>query len=51
MSSRVELISLSTKPVRLVHESQLIMLMLQLGVEDLSIDGGPPKRLEYVYDN
>ena len=48
MSSRVELISLSTKPVRLVRESQFIMMMLQPGVEDLSIDGAPIKRLEYV---
>jgi AraC family transcriptional regulator len=48
MSSRVELISLSTKPLRLVHESQFVMMMLQPGVEHLSIDGAPTERFEYA---
>src|SRR5580698_10016049 len=48
MSSNVELLSLSTEPLRLVHESQFVMMMLQPGAEDLSIDGGPTQRLEYV---
>ena len=48
MSSRVDLISLSTKPLTLVHESQFVVMMLQPGVMDLSIDGGPTERLEYM---
>ena len=48
MSSRVDLISLSPKPFRLVHESQFVVMMLQSGAMDLSIDGGPTERLEYV---
>src|ERR1700761_6167188 len=48
MSSRVDLISLSKKPFRLVHESQFVVMMLQPGAMDLSIDGAPTKRLEYV---
>ena len=48
MSSRVDLISLSTKPLRLVHESQYVVLILQPGAMDLSIDGAPTERLEYV---
>jgi AraC family transcriptional regulator len=48
MSSNVELLSLSTEPLRLVHESQFVMMMLQPGAEDLSIDSGPNQRLEYV---
>jgi AraC family transcriptional regulator len=48
MSSRVDLISLSTKPFRLVHESQFAVMMLQPGTMDLSIDGHPRERLEYM---
>jgi hypothetical protein len=48
MSSRVDLISLSTKPFRLVHESQFVLMMLQPGAMDLSINGGPTERFEYV---
>ena len=48
MSSRVDLISLSKKPFRLVHESQFVVMMLQPGAMDLSINGAPTKRLEYV---
>ena len=48
MSSRVDLISLSTKPLRLVHESQFVVMMLQSGAMDLSIDGGPTERLKYM---
>jgi AraC family transcriptional regulator len=48
MSSRVDLISLSTKPFRLVHESQYVVMMLQPGAMDLSINGGPTERLEYL---
>ena len=48
MSSRVDLISLSTKPLRLVHESQFVVMMLQPGAMDLSIDGAPRERLEYM---
>jgi len=48
MSSRVDLISLSIKPLRLVHESQFVVMMLQPGAMDLSIDGAPTTRLEYV---
>ena len=48
MSSRVDLISLSTKPFRLVHESQFVVMMLQPGTMDLSIDGHPRERLEYM---
>jgi AraC family transcriptional regulator len=45
---KVDLISLSTKPLRLMHEAQFIVMMLQPGVMDLSIAGAPTKRLEYV---
>ena len=48
MPSRVDLLSLSTKPLRLVHESQFVVMMLQPGAMDLSIDGAPTERLEYV---
>ena len=48
MSSRVDLISLSTKPFRLVHESQYIVMMLQRGAMDLSINGGPTERFKYM---
>jgi AraC family transcriptional regulator len=48
MSSRVDLISLSTKPLKLVHESKFVVMMLQPGAMDLSIDGAPTERLEYV---
>ncbi len=48
MSSRVDLISLSTKPLKLVHESQFVVMMLRPGAMDLSIDGGPPARLVYM---
>src|SRR5580698_2044918 len=48
MSSRVDLISLSIKPLRLVHESQFVVMMLQPGAMDLSIDSGPTERLEYM---
>jgi AraC family transcriptional regulator len=48
MSSRVDLLSLSTEPLRLVHESQFIVMMLEPGAMDLSIDGAPTERLEYV---
>jgi AraC family transcriptional regulator len=48
MSSRVDLISLSTKPFRLVHESQFVVMMLQPGTMNLSIDGRPTERLEYM---
>jgi len=48
MSSRVDLLSLSTKPVRLVHESQFVVMMLQPGAMDLNIEGAPTERLEYM---
>jgi AraC family transcriptional regulator len=46
--SRVDLVSLSTKPFRLVHESQFVVMMLQPGTMDLSIDGHPTERLQYM---
>jgi len=46
--SRVDLVSLSTKPFRLVHESQFVVMMLQPGTMDLSIDCHPTERLEYM---
>jgi AraC family transcriptional regulator len=49
MSSRVELISLSTEPLKVVHESQYVVMVLQPGAIDfLSIDGSPTERFEYV---
>jgi AraC family transcriptional regulator len=48
MSSKVDLLSLSTEPLRLVHESQFVVMMLEPGAMDLSIDGAPTERLEYV---
>jgi hypothetical protein len=48
MSSRVKLISLSTKPFRWVHESQVVVMTLQPGVMDLSIDSAPTERFEYA---
>lgn len=49
MSSRVELISLSTKPLKVEHESQYVVMVLQPGAIDfLSIDGSPTERFEYV---
>jgi hypothetical protein len=48
MSSRVDLISLSTKPLRVVHESQYVVMILKSGTMDLSVDGAATKRLEYV---
>jgi AraC family transcriptional regulator len=48
MSLKVDLISLSTKALKVVHESQCVVMMLQPGVIDLSIDGGPTERIEYA---
>ena len=48
MSSRVELISLSTKPLKVMHESQFVVMMLQPGAMDLSLDGAPTERFEYM---
>ena len=49
MSSRVELVSLSTEPLKVVHESQYVVMILQRGAVDfLSIDGAPTERFEYV---
>jgi AraC family transcriptional regulator len=48
MSSRVDVISLSAKPLRVVHESQFVVMMLGPGAMDLSIDGGPTERFEYI---
>jgi AraC family transcriptional regulator len=49
MSSRVELVSLSTKPLKVEHESQYVVMVLQPGAIDfLSIDGSPTERFEYV---
>ena len=48
MSSRVDLISLSTKPFRLVHESQYVVMLLHPGTVDLSIDGVPTERFKYM---
>jgi AraC family transcriptional regulator len=48
MSASVDVISLSTKPLRVVHESQFVVMMLQPGAMDLSIDGAPTERFEYV---
>ncbi|WP_213807794.1 AraC family transcriptional regulator [Granulicella sp. dw_53] len=48
MSSRVNLISLSAKPLRVVHESQFVVMMLRPGAMDLSIDGAPTERFEYM---
>jgi AraC family transcriptional regulator len=45
---RVDLISLSSKPLRLVHESQFIVMMLQPGAMDFSIEGAPTERFEYM---
>jgi AraC family transcriptional regulator len=45
---KVDLITFSTKPLRLVHESQFIVMMLQPGAMDLSIAGAPTEQLEYV---
>jgi hypothetical protein len=47
MSMKVDLITFSTKPLRLVHESQFIVMMLQPGAMDLSIAGAPTERFEY----
>jgi AraC family transcriptional regulator len=43
----VDLIPLSTKPLRLVHNSQFIVMMLEPGAMDLSIEDAPTERLEY----
>jgi AraC family transcriptional regulator len=48
MLSRVDLISLSTKPLKVVPESQFVMMMLQPGAMDRSSDGAPTERFEYV---
>jgi AraC family transcriptional regulator len=48
MSSRVDVLSLSTKPLKVVHESKFVVMMLQPGAMDLSIDGAPTERFEYV---
>ena len=48
MPSRVDLISLSQRPFRLVHESQYVVMMLKPGVMDLSIDGGRTESFEYA---
>src|ERR1700744_285906 len=49
MSSRVELISLSTKPLKVVRESQYVVMLLQPGAVDfLSIDDVPTEQFEYV---
>jgi AraC family transcriptional regulator len=48
MAVNVDVLSLSTEPLKLVHDSQFVIMTLQPGVEDLSIDGGPTQRLEYV---
>ncbi len=48
MSSRVDLVSLSTQPLRLVHESQYVVMLLHPGVVDLKIDGVPTERFQYV---
>jgi AraC family transcriptional regulator len=49
MSSRVELISLSTKPLKVVREFQYVVMLLQPGAVDfLSIDGVPTEQFEYV---
>jgi AraC family transcriptional regulator len=49
MSSRVELVSLSDKPLKVVHESQYVVMVLQPGAIDfLSVDGAPTEQFEYV---
>lgn len=48
MASSVDLISLSTKPFQLAHESQYIVMMLQPGAMNLSIEGGSTESLEYA---
>jgi len=48
VSSKVELLSLSKTPYKLVHEFQFIVMMLQPGAMNLSIEGGPTHRLEYA---
>jgi AraC family transcriptional regulator len=48
MSSRVALLSLSTTPLEVVHESKFVVMMLQPGTMDLSIDGAPTERFEYA---
>ena len=49
MPSRVELISLSTKPLKVVRESQYVVMLLQPGAVDfLSIDGVPTEQFEYL---
>jgi AraC family transcriptional regulator len=48
MSSSVELISLSTKPLKVMHESQFVVMMLQPGAMGLSIDGASTEQFEYM---
>jgi AraC family transcriptional regulator len=48
MSSRVDLLSLSTTPLRVVHKSKFVVMMLQPGTMDLSIEGAPTERIEYM---
>ena len=49
MSSSVDLISLSTKPLKVVPEFQFVVMMLRPGAIDfLSIDGSREERFDYV---
>lgn len=49
MSSRVDLVSLSDKPLKVVHKSQYVVMVLQRGaINFLSVDGGPTEQFEYV---
>jgi hypothetical protein len=50
MSSRVDLLSLSlsTKPLRVVHESKFVVMLLQPGAMDVNINGAPTDRCEYA---
>lgn len=49
MSSRVELLTISTKPLKVVHDTHYVVMVLQPGpINFLSSDGVPTERLEYV---
>jgi AraC family transcriptional regulator len=49
MSSRVELVSLSEEPLKVVHESQYVVMVLQPGgIDFLGIDGAPTEQFEYI---
>jgi AraC family transcriptional regulator len=49
MSSRVELLSFSEQPLKVVHESQYVVMVLQPGACDfLGVGGAPTEQVKYV---